>query len=284
MSCDQAGVLNEIGQTNPSASQNNNQITINGFVGIGEPLQDASITIINATDPNNETIISTTDSDDAGYFSTIIDTTKNKEQYVLVATGGSYIDPITYIKTNNTSQVLSGIWTSQHIKNNESIYITPLSSLGLAFKKCLDENNILSSDPLNYSLATFNSLLETNHNSMDPFLSDFQNTTTNDTLHSLYNIAFAEMARTTKAKSAIDIVTIFSENLTDNCYLLMANEATSSSYSFYDESFRTDYLKALERLSNHSHLSNLTSDIDLSLLVENIRNKESLLFQYQEYP
>ena len=279
--CGQAGTVldNAAETTNPSTSSTNH---ISGMVGIGEPLTNATITITNVTDESNPEVITTTTSANDGSFEADLGEVQSNSKILFVASGGAYVDPLTFQSVSNQNSSLAGVWKYSHLATLSHVDITPLSTLAKSFYICLSSNEALATDPLDYSLATFKSLFEINLNSVtDTYLE----TSATDTasLYSLYNLAFARMAKEKRATSALNIITAYSQHIEENCDLLGPTSQTSGYYAFHQESFRRDYLNALENMRLEAAFSSWVDSLDVEQIVDSIRSESNILFQFEDY-
>lgn len=280
VSCSQAGTIPSDGTPSVTSSPNTT-LQIAGQVGIGEPLIAASITVVDVSNPESPAILSTTESDQNGAFQLDLDALDSDSQILIVASGGSYTDPITFQSVSGNTLRLEGSWKFRHLATLEHLDVTPLTTLATSFYRCLLSNATLTADPLDYSIATFQSLFGVNLNSdHDVFL---DGSADDPTLYSLYNLAFARMAKEKHAVSAMAILTAYSEYLEDECDLLGPSAQYSGSYAFHRESFRRDYLNALENLRLEAAFSSWIDNFDLESQVDAIRSRANILFQFEDY-
>lgn len=269
-----------------SSSISTNPTTIlqlTGHVGIGEPLSDANVSIVDVTDEANPIILAMAATDSAGMFGTTIAAQTSDAKILFVASLGSYLDPLTFQSVANRNDILEGIWKYKYLKELETIDVTPLSTLAAAFYKCLSHNNALAADPLDYSLATFKSLFDVNLNvDTDTYLSTSESDP-NPSRYSLYNVAFARMAKEKRATSAIDLVADFSNQIEEECHLLGPTSQYNGSYAYHTESFRRDYLSAFNNLSLEGAFVTWAGSLDIDATAEEIRSTSNILFQFEEY-
>ncbi len=265
--------------TNPATT-----LTFTGFVGIGEPLSDANVSIVDVTDEANPVVLATASTDIAGIFRTTIAAQSSDAKILFVASSGSYLDPLTFQSVSNRNHILEGVWKYKYLTQLENIDVTPFSTLASAFYKCLSQNDALAADPLDYSLASFNSLFDVNLNlDYDTYLNTAESEP-NASLYSLYNVAFARMAKEKRATSALDLVSDFSNQLEEGCDLLGPTSKFNGSYAYHTESFRRDYLSALKNLRLEGAFTTWAESLDIDATVEEIRSASNLLFQFEEYP
>lgn len=264
--------------TNPTTTRE-----LTGHVGIGEALSDANVSIVDVTDEESPIVLATAATDDAGMFRTTIAAQTSDAKILFVASSGSYLDPLTFQSVSNRNHILEGVWKYKYLTQLETIDVTPLSTLASAFYKCLSHNDALAADPLDYSLATFNSLFDVNFNvDNDTYLSTAESDS-NASLYSLYNVAFARMAKEKRATSALDLISDFSNQLEEECNLLGPTTMYNGSYAYHTESFRRDYLSALKDLRLEGAFTTWTETLDIDATVEKIRSASNLLFQFEEY-
>lgn len=282
-SCSQAGLIPDEISTTASIGQNQSAlIEINGMVGIGEPVTNADITAIDVTLPNAPQIIGDSASDALGRFDLTELYLSDDDSVMLIATGGKYIDPVTFKSVPMNSDALMGVWKVRNLSLLESVSITPMTTLQTAFYDCLIGTPGLAADPVDYSHAIFKSAFGVNLNA-NIFLEGGTSSSAETTAHSLYNIAFSAMADRTKATSAIHIITAFSDSLEENCDLVGTANKISGAYAFHPESFRKDYLDALGNLPFMPAFSELAGNFDTTGLIEAIRENTNILFEFSSY-
>ncbi len=280
VSCSEAGVLP--GDASTSNNTDTAEIEYSGVVGIGTPLVNATISVVDVSDMTSPVVLLSTSSDGTGYFSISLDDTES--ELLFVASGGSYIDPLTFQTVTNDDQSLKGVWRKSALSNPNAINITPLSTLEASFFNCLAASPTLTSDPLDYSAAIFNTVFGINLNTVeDAYLNQSVAYSELNILYSLYNLGFARMAKEKRATSALDVVTNFAEQLTEECDLLGPVGIISGQYAFHGESFRRDYLNALANLQTETSLDDWTDEVDLDAVVEDVRESVNILFEFGAY-
>lgn len=277
-------MLTPDGQTTNVSESASTQLTLAGNVGIGEPLVSATVSIIDLTDSESPEILGTTSTDAAGHFEFTVGELDENSILLFVASGGSYLDPLTYLSVSDKTAALQGAWRIKNIRKLSRLDITPLSTLATAFFTCLSINPLLAADPLDYSIASFNSTFGIDLNTTyDSYLEPVDTESEQTTIYSLYNLAFARMAKEKRATSAISLITNFANRLEDDCDLLGPSGITSGSYAFHSESFRKDYLTAFMNLTSEASLSAWADAVDLIETAQNIREVSSIIFEFRDY-
>lgn len=283
--CSQAGLIPDELSTSESIGQIPSASTrINGMVGFVNPVTDANITAVNVTTPESPQIIGESASDSTGRFSLTDLNLSDGDSVMLIATGGRYIDAVSYKSIQMKENSLSGVWKIRNLSLLESIDLTPMTTLQSAFYECLLDSTGLAADPVDYNHAIFKSTFGLNLNTdPDALLEEGASTDTGASAHSLFNIAFSAMADQRKASSAIQILALFSDSLKENCDLLGPENKISGAYAFHADSFRKDYLDALANLNFMPEFSQLTGNVDVTDTVESIRSNSNILFEFSEY-
>ncbi|MBU0506170.1 hypothetical protein KJ708_09275 [bacterium] len=280
IACSQAGFYDD-----PAGSINSTEPSylIKGYLGVGA-LNNANISIIDVSDYDSPELIETTISDSNGFFEFSI-TDDNNGLILVVANGGNYIDPFSYNTISGTNYEIRALYKSDDIVLNNEVYITPFSTLFSELFDCLYHQSSLNSDPYIYSKSIFNDVFGVDMSVVrDVYLNaaieDFED---KDTLYTLYNLAFSKMAKLEKASSGLDILSVFADELAQSCTLMVSDNVTSLNYSFHRESFRGDFLDALLTLKNDKVFASLATQLSLDSLVVFIRNKNNLIFGFNNY-
>jgi len=281
-SCTQAGTIQEESANSNTSTQSSGVITIDGYVGLGA-LSSGTVNLIDISDPTNPAILASATADAAGHFQ-FSESFSDISLIELVAGGGSYIDPFTYQTVSGNNYELKAIYQSSSLRNQPQVYLTPFSTLFVSLYDCLSGLGSLHADPYFYTASIFNDVfdvyLSTAHDLMLNPSGDFSD---NDSLYTLYNLAFSKMSSRFNARSGIDLTQVFSEHITDACSLLMTDQPVSKSYTFSAESFRRDYLEAFADLEDDAQFADLVGTNDLADLVSAIRASNNLIFGFETY-
>lgn len=281
-SCSTAGSYHSPVEPAPSSSAETSYLTVSGYLGVGS-IYNADITVLDVSDFDKAAVVATTTSDSNGYFSFEI-AEEEGDTFLFVASGGTYIDPISFKTVSGIGYELKAIYGYSNIKDDKSIYVTPFSSLLVSLTECLYLNSSLSVDPYQYALAIFEDVFQTDLKTAEDLnLNTSADGSTNNVFYTAYNLAFSNMAKQQNALSALDLQAVFSEALVSECSLITESPTISNKYSFYSESFREDYLNALQGLENNSLFEEIIGSTNLESLVQDIREKNHFIFSFEVY-
>lgn len=257
-------------------------LTLTGYLGLGL-LNGADINIIDISNFDEPKIISATESDSTGKFSFEWNLDEEPELVMIVASGGTYVDPFSFSTVSAQNYELRAIYKTDDF-SEKIFYLTPFSTLFSSFVEGLHFNSSLSDNAYYYAQSIFNTVFGVELDlAEDIYLNEDAENNNNNRLYTIFNLAFSKLSQDQEALSGLDVTNVFSQNLIQNCNLITSDEIVSHKYRFSPESFREDFLNSFLSLENNSVFSEISDSINFDSISERIRSDEGLIFGFNTY-